>query len=869
MPGEIWRRLVMLVRRDRFNRELEEEMRSHVEMQAEGNRENGMDAAEARFAARRRFGNAALIKESSREAWGWRWLDALSQDVRFALRTLRKYPAFAVVAVLTLGLGIGANTLVFSLLEAVVLRPLPYREPDRLAMLWTVEAKSQRGMNSSYPDFRDWREQSRLFEGMAAFHDGSFNLTGDPEPEHVSALHITAGLIPLLGIQPILGRAPAKEDDRRVALLGHALWMRRFGGSRDVLGKPILLDGEAHTVVGVLPAGFHFPPVRFGSEPELFVPMTPNIDRASCFLRVAGRLRPGVSLLQAQAETSAIEARVASTPGQGVRIEPMQGWVAAGARTTTLMLLGAVGFVLLIACSNVANLLLSRGAARGREIAIRTAIGASRRRVIRQLLTEALVLAVLGGVLGVVLAYWGLPLLVALAPERSWAFARLRDAGVQLDLVVLAYAAVVSVVGCLLFGVLPACKVTQPVSRTPRSGRARGVLIGLEVALSFVLLCGAGLMMKSLARLLDVDPGFRTEGLLTMYVSLPEAKYPPPERGTEFFRRTLGRLRELPGVASADAVVDLPLTRTYTINGFETESPRPVQGSAMFHAVSSGYFQTMGIPLLRGRLLTEADSENAARVVVINRRTADRYWPGENLIGKAVVLTQGFVERTTEGTHLRLTKRRHEIVGIVGDVRQLGLDAEPRPELFLPYTQCPPDEMTFVLRTIVEPHSLIPAAKKEIWRVDPDLPVTDIKTMNDWISLETAPRRFVLLLIAGFALLAVALAAIGIYGVVSYSVKQREKEIGIRMALGAARRGVIMLVIRQSVPWLAAGIVAGMAGAAGLTRLLASHLYGVQPRDPATFIWAGFVLAVVALAANAVPARRATRVDPMEALRHE
>ncbi len=842
MPGEIWRRLAMLFRRDRFDRDLEEEMRSHVEMRAEENREDGMDADEARYAARRRFGNAALLKESSREAWGWRWLDSLAQDVRFALRTLRKYPAFAVVAVLTLGLGIGANTLVFSLLEAVVLRPLPYQEPDRLVMLWTVEAKSQRGMNTSYPDFRDWREQNRLFEGMAAFHGRSYNLTGDPEPERVNALHITGGLIPLLGVQPVLGREPANEDDGRVALLGHGLWMRRFGGSRDVLGKPILLDGEAHTVVGVLPAGFHFPPVRFGSEPELFVPMTPNRDRTTWFLRVVGRLKPGVSLSQAQAEMSAIAARMAPAPRNGVSIEPVRGWVAAGARTTALVLLGAVGFVLLIACANLANLLLSRGAARGREIAIRTAIGASRRRVIRQLLTEALVLAVLGGGLGILLAYWGLPLLAALVPERSWAFTRLRDAGVQLNLVVLAYTAAISVAGSLLFGILPACKVTQPVSGMPRGGRSRGALVALEVALSFILLCGAGLMMKSLARLLDVDPGFRTEGLLTMYASLPEAKY-SPEAGTGFFRKTLGRLRELPGVASAGAVADLPLTRAYSLNTFETESPRPAQGRAMFHAVSSGYFPTMEIPLLRGRLLTDADSERAARVVVVNRQMADRYWPGEDPVGKAVVLSHGFTEQTPEGPRLRFVKRRHEIVGIVGDVRQIGLDAEPRPELFVPYPQRPSGEMTFVLRTTVEPHSLIPAAKKEIWRADPDLPVTDIKTMDDWISLETAPRRFVLVLIGGFALLAVALAAIGIYGVVSYSVKRREKEIGIRIALGAARRSVIALVIRQSAPWLAAGIVAGVAGAAGLTRLLASHLYGIEPRDPATFVWAGLVLA--------------------------
>jgi len=809
--------------------------------------------------------------------WGWHWLDALARDLRFAFRTMRKNPAFALVAVLTIGIGVGANTAVFSLLEAVVLRPLPYPEPERLFMLWTVEAKSQRGMNSSYPDFRDWREQNHVFQDLAAFHGGSLNLTGVPEPERVDALHVTPGLFELLRIQPVLGRSFSKTDEQHVAVINHGLWLRRFGGSPSVVDASIHLDGQAFTVVGVLPPGFHFPPQRFAGEPELFVPLTPNPDRTSWFLQVIGRLKPGVPQQQAQAEMNAIAARLgqlhpATHDRQGIQVDPLRRWVVGDVRQTALVLLGAVGFVLLIACANVANLLLSRGTARQQEIAIRMAIGASRGRVVRQLFTEALVLAVMGAILGTILALWAIPLLTAAAPERTSFFTRVRDAGIQLNLRVLWYTAAVTLLAGFLFGSFPAWRFTRParssVSRI-RSGQLRGTLVMLEVSLTFVLLCGAGLMVKSLLRLLDVDPGFRTERLLTMYASVPDAKYPTPERRTRFFRQVLQRLEALPGVVSAGGIVDLPLTRAYSVNTFEIEGSPPQKGRAVFHAVSPGYFPTMDIPLLRGRLLTEADSDDAAGVAIVNRSMVQRYWPNDDPIGKAILASRGIREQTAEGTHLRFVKQRLEIVGIVGDVRQVALDDEPRPELFMPYPQRPSSEMTFVVRTAVEPASLVPAAKKEIWRVDPDQPVTDIKTMDEWLSLDIAPRRFVLLLIGVFALMAVVLAAIGIYGVISYAVEQRTQEIGIRMALGAQRGNVLCLVLRQSVVWLASGIAAGTAGAMGLTSLLASHLYAVRPTDPRTFLLVGFILLAVALIAHAVPARRATKIDPMEALRYE
>ncbi len=817
-----------------------------------------------------------LWRRVNREAWGWRWLDALAQDLRFAVRLLGRAPLFTAAAVVTLGLGIGGNTLVFSLLEAVVLRPLPYADPDRLFMLWTMEAESQRAMVSSYPNFRDWQEQSRAFEAMAAFHGGSFNLTGGSEPDRVDALYATPGLFEVLGISPVLGRPFERGDDDRVALLSHGLWLRRFGGDAGIIGRGIQLDGRTCTVLGVLPPGFHFPPRRFAGAPEVFAPLGPNPDRTTWSLQVIGRLRPGMTERQARAEMNAIAARLkqahpATQDREGITLEPLRQYVAADVRDTALVLLGAVGFVLLIACVNVANLLLSRGAARRREMAIRTAIGASRARVLRQLLTESLLLASFGGALGIALAHWGLPLLAAVAPERTSFFTRVCDAGVHLNATVLAFTAAVSVLAGVLFGILPAFKSTAASSsvRAVRHGRLRGALVAIEVGLCFVLLAGAGLMINSLLRLLEVDLGFRTERLLTMYVRLPEAKYPAPGRGTSFFRQALERLGALPGVLSAGGIVDLPLTRAWSVNTIEIEGATPSKGRAVFHAVSPGYFGAMGIPLLRGRLFNDGDSDKSARIAIINRSMASKYWPGEDPIGRAVLASRVFRERTPEGTRLGFVRERLEIAGVVGDVRHVSRDADVRPEMFMPHPQRPSGEMSIVLRTAGDPASLIPVARKEIWRVDPDQPVTDIKTMDEWVSADVAPRRFVMLLTGVFAIAAVVLAAVGIYGVVSYAVAQRTQEIGVRMALGAQRRDVMCLVLRQGAGWLALGIMTGIAGAAALTRLLEAHLYGVKPRDPATFVLVALALVGIALLAHAGPACRAARVDPVVALRHE
>ncbi len=825
----------------------------------------------------RRFGNATLLHEDSRAVWNFRWVETLAQDLSFALRLMRRNSGFTGIAVLTLALGIGGNSLVFSLLDAVVLRPLPFADPGRLFTLATVEAETQRAMNSSYSDFRDWQQQNRTFQALAAYRTWSFNLTGMDEPERVDALVTTPGLFELLGMRPILGRSFVAGDDERVALLSHGLWTRRFGGDPAIVGRSALLDGHSYIILGVLPPGFHFPPNRFSGDPEAFVPLTPGRDRTSWELRVIGRLRSDVTEQEARVEMNAIGARLAQTyPSnlrrQGIKIDPFQRSIVADSRKTALILMGAVGFVLLIACGNVANLLLSHGAARWHEIAIRAAIGASRGRLIRQLLMESILLAALGGAMGIVLAYCGLPLLTALAPERTAFFTRVRDEGVHLDLTVLAFTAAVSLGSAFLFGVMPALKSTAPAASSARyigHGRLRGALMALEVSFAFVLLAGAGLMMNSMVRLLSVDLGFHSEHLLTMEVDLPRAKFSDLESSSVFYRRALQRLAALPDVVSIGATSDLPLAREYSINTVDIPGSPPVTGRAAFHEIDPGYFEVMGTPLIRGRLFTNGDSEQSASVAIINRSMANRYWPKQDPIGRTVVATRGIEDRTPQGTHLRFVKESVEIVGIVGDVRLIALDVNPAPELFFPFTQRPTNGMSLVLRTAANPAYLIPAVKKEIWRVDPDLPVTNIRSMDALVSTDVAQRRFVLLLIGAFALMAVILSAAGIYGVVSYTVHQRSQEIGIRMALGAQERQVVWLFMRQIAAWVLLGMVAGTSGATALTRLLATQLYEIKPTDPMTFALAAAVMLAVALVAIAAPVYRATRIDPAETLRYE
>jgi putative ABC transport system permease protein len=805
-------------------------------------------------------------------------MSALLQDLRYGLRMLAKNPGFTAVAVFTLALGIGGNVAVFSLLDAVMLRPLPYSHPERLYMFFPVDVKTQLAMVAwSYPNFQDWHEQSHAFESMAGYQEESFNLTDTREPERLDGLYSTPGLFALLGIPPLLGREFSPTDDPHVVLLTYELWHRRFGADAEIIGKPIHLEGSAYTVLGVLPPHFHFPPKRWGSAPEVFVPVIPSPDRGWHYLRVIGRLAPGITAQQARAEIAGIAARIAQAypttdRNRGIRLDPLSQYVFSGARQTMWVLLGVVAFVLLIACVNVANLLLSRGATREHEIAIRNAVGATRSRIVRQLLTESLLLAGMGGALGVALAYWAIRLVVSVLPQHTVFFTRVHDAGFEINSTVFIFTVFMSLLSCALFGLLPAWRITRPARISGASasmGRIRGVLIGLEVALSFVLLAGAGLMMKSLVRLLDTDVGFRTEHLLTMNVDLAGEKYASEENQAGFYAQVLQRLESLPSVVSVGATVDLPMTRSWRRDSFKVPGVHPKDGLAFYHAVSPDYFRTMGIALLNGRQLLATDSARSPRVGVINRSMARKYWPDENPIGKTIIASRPVVVSTSKGSSVEFKPQELTIVGIVGDIRQLGLDVPPDPELFIPYTQWPSNEMSLVLRTASEPSSLIPAVKKEIWRVDPDQPVTDIKTMDELLSIEAAGRRFVLQLIGTFAAIALVLAAVGIYGVVSYGMRQRTHEIGIRMALGARGRQILWLVAGQNARWLLVGIITGVASALALTRLLAAYLYAVQPTDPLTFVTVSLLLFAVALLAVYIPARRATKVDPMVALRYE
>ncbi|MGA2075013.1 MAG: ABC transporter permease [Terriglobia bacterium] len=868
-----------LFRKKQVEQEMDEELRGYLDDTANAKMRLGMNQEEALRAARVEMGSVDAVKEEIRSA-GWEsTLETIWRDLRFGLRVLRRSPGFTAVAVITLALGIGGTAVVFSLLDAVLLRPLPYPHSERLFRLFPLEGKRKRGVEqASYADFHDWQRQTRTFESLAAYQGESLNLTGTAEPESLEGTTVTLGFFATLGVIPVLGREFRSDDTENVAILSYALWQRRFGSDRGIIGKPIHLEGQVYTVVGVLP-----PQVRFRSHPwatpvsEIFVPVVPNPARDWHSVRVVGRLALGVSKEQALAEMNGIAARLAqaypdSEQAQGVAFEPLAQYVVSDADQTVWLLLGAVGFVLLIACANVANLLLSQGAAREREMAIRTAVGASRGRILRQLLTESLLLAGSGGAIGVALAYWAIPLVVRIAPPFSSLFSRLEDAHLHLNWTVLGFSALLSVVSSVMFGALPAWKATRPAQSslaTCRVSRLRGGLIALEVALSLVLLVGAGLMLKSIVRLLEEGVGFRTEHLLTMAVSLSEAKYSTPEKQAAYFDELLRRLSPMAEVVSAGATVDLPLTRSETSNTVEIPGTHPEMGTAGYHAVSAGYFRAMGIPLLNGRELGIADSASSPLVGVINRSMAIKYWPNENPIGKTVVVYRLFRERTPAGTHVQFKREVLGIVGVVGDVRQLGLDVPPDPELFMPYDQWPAQEMSLVLRIAAAPSSLIPRVEKEIWRVDPDQPVTDIKTMDEWVAREAAGRRFILLLIGAFASIAAVLAAVGIYGVASYGMRQRTHEIGVRMALGARRQQIVWLILRQNLSWLVIGIAAGLAGAIVLTRLLTSYLYSVRPTDPATFALIMLVQLAIAGLASYIPARRATKVDPMVALRYE
>jgi putative ABC transport system permease protein len=804
----------------------------------------------------------------------------LGQDIRYALRMLAKNPAFTAIAVVALALGIGANTAIFSVVNAVLLRPLPFKHPEQLVMLWENAAHLGFPKDTPSPaNFLDWQKQAQSFTGMAAMVEQSFNLTGVGEPERLEGRRISANLFDLLGVPALLGRTFAADDDRpgsHVVLLSHSLWQRRFGSDHDVIGRALTLNGESYTVVGVMPRFVQLPGYATRSD-QLWVPVAfPQEDasqRGNHFLEVIARLKPDITLRQGQAEMETIAARLAQqypvyNMRRGAVVVPLREQVVGDIRPALLVLLGAVGFVLLIACANVANLLLARAAVRQKEIALRLALGASRSRLTRQFLTESVLLAMFGAGFGLLVAFAGIRILRTFIPSSIS-----QIQAISIDGTVLIFTALVAVLTGIGFGLAPAIhgshlnlNDTLKESGHDSAGgvkghRARGLLVIGEVAISFVLLIGAGLLINSFLHLRKLDPGFRADYLLTMKVDLSEMKYPDRDRRAVFFDDVIGRVRALPGVQLAAVANNLPLTyngdsMTISVEGLP-DPPPDQQLDVIYRVVGPDYFAAMRIPIIRGRAFTDQDKGDSKDVVVISEKTAQHFWPGEDPIGKR--LKPGL---STSNTPWR------EVIGIVKDVRQNDLIAPPKMQMYLNYRQLkniPANAL--VVRTNIEPMSLAGSVRNAIWSVDKDQAVADIDTMDHIVAEAVARQRFSMVLLGFFAAVALPLASVGIYGVMSYSVAQRTREIGIRMALGARRADVLQMTVKAGLKLVGAGMLLGVAAAFILTRVMATLLYGISATDPITFAGISMVLLAVAIFASYVPALRATKVDPIVALR--
>jgi putative ABC transport system permease protein len=814
-------------------------------------------------------------------------MENLLKDLRYGFRMLAKKPAFTAVAVLALALGIGANTAIFSVVNTVLLKPLPFKNPDQLMMVW--EENSKLGFPKDTPapaNFVDWKDQNQVFEEMAAIADQTFNLTGVGEPEKLEGQRVSASFFPMLGVEPALGRSFLAEEDRaegeRVVIISSGLWQRRFGSDPNIVGKQLTLNGQSYTVVGVLQKSFQFPDPEQSAREEraVWVPIAFSSEEASNrgghYLYVYARAKSGVTVKQAQADLSTIAARLQqqypdTNTSVGAVVTSLHEDIVGNIRPALLIMLGAVGLVLLIACANVANLLLARAAARHKETAIRTALGASRSRLIGQFLTESIMLAGMGGIFGLLLAVIGMKLLVALMPAT---LTQAKD--VSIDGKVLGFTFVVSLLTGVIFGLAPALQASRPdLNESLKEGgkgtagvarsRVRNLLVISEVALALLLLISAGLLINSFLRLRNVDPGFNADNLLTMKVVLPRSKYPDSVRRTAFYNELLQRIESLPGVQSAGLITNLPLTFKgnnggVTIEG-RPEPPPDEQPIVITRVISPEYFRTMNTPVLKGRQFSPQDTPDVTGVVIVSETTARQYWPGEDAIGKRIKMG-GF---NSDAPWL-------SVVGIVKDVRQFELDIDPKPQVYFPYTQLPYSFLAprdLVVRTSADPLSLAAAVRNEVWAVDKDQPVSNITTMAEILSGSLAKQRFNTLLFAIFAAVALVLAAVGIYGVISYSVTQRTHEIGIRMALGASQKDVMRLVVGQGFKLVSIGVAIGLVSAFILTRLMASMLFGVGATDPITFLAISAVLVAVAMLASYVPARKATKVDPMIALRYE
>ncbi len=864
-----------LLRRGRVERELDEELLSYVDLVTDEKAATGLSEQAARRAAGVESGGIEGVKEEVRGQRAGAVVEHAFQDVRNGLRMIARNPAFAGVVILTLGIGIGATTAVFSVVDAVLLNPLPFPNADRVVTLWQHDRNTATERDVVAPaNFLDWRDRGTAFEAVATIEPSGLEFLSDGEPQNLRTWRVSQGFFEILGVQALWGRTFTIEEYQPGAgsavVLSHGFWQQQFGGDFGVVGSTVTLSGRPYVVVGIMPPQFDFPPGRDLWSPRSFTEQDRQV-RGRTYLNVIALLKPGITVDAAGAELRSVSEQLsrdypATNKDVGVSIVPLRDRLVGHVRPYLILLTGAVALVLLITCVNVANLLLARGAARTTELAVRAALGARRERLFSQLFVENLVLALLGGALGVVAARWGLQALITLAPGDV---PRLQEAGINAT--VLAFAMALSCATALLFGVLPARQFSRIGAKTalregPRgvgrtaADRTRRFLVISEVAIALTLLTGASLLLRSFVNLLRVDPGFSTQNVVALPVFV-WSRYPTEPQRAAFFQETLRRIEGVPGVIAAGAATTIPFSEALdntdarlTIEGRPTPpDARPTVGLTV---ATSGYFSAMRIAVVQGRGFGPADTDRGTPVTVINETMARRFWPGESPLGKQIRITSG-------------PSVAWEIIGVVRDTRETGLDAVPRPSLFISHQQYPVGSMTYVVRTAIDPATIVSSVKAEVWAVNKELPFRAITTLRQLVATSIAPRQFVLVLMGAFGAVGLFLAAVGLFGIVNYLVAQRTQEIGLRIALGAAPRSMVQVLVREGIRLAGIGVVVGLLGAIGLTQVLSGLLFGVRPTDPLAFAGAILLVLIVAGVASYLPARRAAALSPMVALRTE